>query len=109
LLTMGADLSEWRVVGAVARAEQGVFEGMPDWPDWVVALHTSADSKPEQMHNYLGCSVLFWIAMSLIVSAATSVVTSKLPMHRECLQYHNIFGGLLYSKLFTALHQKSPH
>ncbi len=48
---MGTDLSEWRVVGAVRRAEQGVFGGMPDWLDWVGALHTSAKSKPEQYHN----------------------------------------------------------
>ncbi len=95
---MGADLSGWRVVGAVARAEQGVFGGMPDWPDWVVALNTSADSKPGQMHKYLGCSVLPWNAMSLTVSAATSVLTGKLPMHRECLQYHNIFGSLVILK-----------
>ena len=54
LLMMGADLSGWRVAGAVARAEQGVFGVMLDWPDWVVALHTSADSKPEQNHKYLG-------------------------------------------------------
>ena len=54
---MAADLSGWMVVGAVARAEQGVFGGMPDWPDWVVALHTHAESNPEQFHNYTGCSV----------------------------------------------------
>ena len=92
---MGADLSGWRVVEAVARAEQGVFEGMPDWPDWVVALHTTADSKPEQMHHYLGCAVLPWTAMSLIVSAATCVVAGKLPMHQLCLQHQNIFGSLI--------------
>ncbi len=100
---MGADLSGWRVVGAVARAEQGVFGGMLDWPDWVVALHTGAESKPEQIHNYIGCSVLPWTAMSLTVSAATSVLTGKLPMHQECLRYHNVFGSLVHSKLVAAL------
>lgn len=74
---MGADLSGWRVVGAVVRAEQGVFGGMPDWPDWVAALHTSADSKPEQNHKCLGCSVLTQNAISLTVSAETSVLTGN--------------------------------
>ncbi len=40
--------------------------------------------------------------MSLVVSAATSVQTGKLPMHQERLQYHNSIGS---SKLFAALHQ----
>ena len=77
---MGADMCGWRVVGAVARAEQGVFGGMPDWPDWVVALHTSTDSKPETMH-YLGCDVPPRTAMSIIVNVATIVLTGKLPVH----------------------------
>ena len=102
---MGADLYGWRVVGAVARAEQGVFGGMPDWLDWVVALHTGVDSKPERTQDYVGCSALPWTAKLFTVRAVIGMLIGKLPMHQDGLRCHNVFGSLVHPKLIAALHK----